>query len=203
MKILTYKLLIVIMVSGLAFITRIIVTDNDNYKIYNDTLEYKIKSLINNNDCSVVIAGDSRAERQLIPAVIINNYNIKAVNIATSSCDITTLYNALKKYNLLEKPVTFIISASFFQINDGAIDYGHISMAQIASMSISDKFKVFGIGNSNLYKNYISLAVPEKNSLDNLGYHAVKGNLERPPRFGTDPKLTTHPWYKNINMVLS
>lgn len=198
------------------FILIVSYVDNSSYDIYNDDLENKIIELTKlNSNFSLVLAGDSRAERQIMPAIIESRYNIKSINIATSSCDIVTMYNALKKYHLVDKSITVVVSAGFFQVNDGAIDTGYISMAQMINMPLKDKLRLFSNNLTGFYRKYSdALKVNITNQIKgipgyldksderliHLGFKPIYGNLKLPVDLISNPKTTKHSWYKNINI---
>ena len=83
--------------------------------------------LINKNDVEhseIIISGDSRAEFQIDPALL-NQYTQKnCINVAESAFDLFSLTERLKISSLKNK--TFVVSSSFWQINDGSIDKGYI-----------------------------------------------------------------------------
>ncbi len=187
----------------------IYIVDNYSDHVFNGGMENKIRVLTKDFSPEIIIAGDSRAERQVIPEIINSRFNRKAINIATSSGDITTTYYALEKYNLLDKPITIIISASIFQINDNALDNGYISKAEVTSMSVFEKYKLYKNNPSEVYSIYItciksmireytSKSLHKNSPVKDLGYFPVVGNLELPIKYSIEPMTTTHPWYKKI-----
>jgi hypothetical protein len=182
--------------------------------IFNDELERKISVLIKNKDeVNIIIAGDSRAERQVIPNIIEHETGLKTVNIATTACDLITLYKAFKKYEFLNNDkITLIVSTSIFQVNDGAIDTGYISYACIAEMSIIEKLIMFNLKLKELllvYKNMISQAIATKkenfslydNDKINKGFSPFGGNIKLPINIKLDTVRTQHEWYKNLNIA--
>ncbi|HXV22126.1 MAG TPA: hypothetical protein VD811_14155 [Desulfuromonadales bacterium] len=198
------------------FVAIVYCVDNSSYNVYNDDLEKKITEFTKPKyDYTLVIAGDSRAERQLVPDIILSKYNIKSINIATSACSVSNMYNALKKYDLLDKQITVVVSVGFFQINDGAIDTGYISMAEIISMSLKDKFILFANDIGGLYRNYLNalqenivnffIKAPFRlkendERLEHHGFKPIDGSINLPLDFSTDSENTKHSWYKNINV---
>lgn len=183
--------------------------------IFDNELETKILTLIVNNkdDVNLIVAGDSRAERQVIPEIIEKETGLKAVNIGTPSCDLITLYNALNKYNLLGQNKTFIISASIFQVNDGATDYGYISPSLILNMSTWEKL-VFFLKKPSIYTNmtlkigfhYAEKFFVKKNNFDENylkkgGVLEIEESAKLPISISLDPQKTQHPWYKNIEIT--
>jgi hypothetical protein len=189
----------------------IVIVDMYSDHVFNPAIDNKIRILTKHVNPDIIIAGDSRAERQVIPKLINSRFNMKSINIATSNGDITTTYYALKKHDLLDKPITVIISASFYQINDSAIDRGYISMAEVINMSVLDKYMIFKAHPSELYSLYASgfmsmlqkkaiNSLTEKSLLNDLGFLAVTGNLKLPINYSVDPMTTSHAWYKNMSI---
>src|SRR5210317_1675680 len=69
---------------------------------FHEDLNRKINTFINKENIpDIIIAGDSRAERHLIPSIFEERLQKSTVNIAVNSGDITMLYNALKKNKFL------------------------------------------------------------------------------------------------------
>jgi hypothetical protein len=198
------------------FVVSAIYIDSSPDDIYNDDLENKIVALTKSNpDFSLVVAGDSRAERQVMPTEIEKTYDIKTINIATSSCDVVTTYKALKKYKLLEKPLTIIVSSSFCQVNDGAIEPGYVSMGLLVNLSLIDKVVLFRSNINELRKMYFdvlrdrivnhnkvkSIGLDKDDPrLKQLGFLPVDGSIKLPIDYSSDPETTKHHWYKNINI---
>ena len=77
----------------------------------NTSMEIKIKMRsIDTTKTNIIIAGDSRAERQLIPKVIKSETGINTINIAVSDGDlISTIYSIKKFYS--NSDIIFVISA--------------------------------------------------------------------------------------------
>lgn len=212
MAIIIRKLLFILMPFLAVFIFIINYVDNCPYYIGNDELENKIIEFTKINPrFSLVVAGDSRAERQVIPSVIESRYSIKTINIATAGCDVVTMYNALNKHNLLGKPLTVIVSASFAQVNDGIVESGQISMPALINIPLIDKIILFNNNLSEIRKMYfkaIRKIMFNKSNNSNksdswlrcLGFKPVYGELKLPIDYSNDPKTTKHRWYKNINI---
>ena len=161
--------------------------------------------LINNNDINksaIIISGDSRAEYQIDPALL-NQYTHKnCINIAESAFDLFSLTERLKLSSLKNK--TFVISSSFWQINDGSIDKGYIREEALSKLSFQEKIA--------LYQNRLTGLIEAQNSLflhrflntDTI----VLGNKDKKLNKGygiypcknvelSENHFKNHPWYKN------
>jgi hypothetical protein len=113
------------------------------FTFHND-LNRKINTLIDDNDIpTIIIGGDSRAERQLKPLIFEEKLGLCTVNIAVNSGDISMLYNGLKKYNLMQKDNTLIISVSSIEINDNVINKWGIPHAAVTNISFLDNLVLF------------------------------------------------------------
>jgi hypothetical protein len=158
----------------------------------------------------VVIAGDSRAERQLIPKQIQKESGLSAVNIACSGCDIVRTYDFLDSLDAFNKHRVFIISSSAFQINDGAIDTGYLSISMLRRMNLIERLKMFG-GDFYLRTNeavsthydraeYLT-ALRESTLPDdvrhNLGFFPTDASNPSCSEVVLNRFTTSHSWYKN------
>ena len=114
--------------------------------------------LINKNDVEhseIIISGDSRAEFQIDPALL-NQYTQKnCINVAESAFDLFSLTERLKLSSLKNK--TFVVSSSFWQINDGSIDKGYIREEALSKLSFKEKI--------TLYQNRLTDLIEAQNSL--------------------------------------
>lgn len=129
---------------------------------FNDDINKKINSLIQDtNEPMIIIGGDSRAERQVVPRLIEDKFGIKTVNIGVNSGDIAILYNALKNHNLTNTNNTLIISVSSIEINDSVIDKWGIPQAYVTYISTVDNIKLFGDRYLNMMHERIKLILGE------------------------------------------
>ena len=211
------KIFIKILIIIAPLLLPVIVLSQDPYAAYNENLTSKIKVLTKHYNYSLIIAGDSRAEWQIIPKVIQEKFQIDSINIGTTSCDVITTFNAMKKQHMLEKPLIVIISAGFHQVNDGAIDLPYMSLAELANMTIGEKLNLYEDNYSNLYITYarefakmfqskfkkeiakfIDSGEPADVYLNDFGYCRIEGNLPAYKNMQVDPEVTTHPWYRKI-----
>ena len=159
--------------------------------------------LINKNDVEhseIIISGDSRAEFQIDPALL-NQYTQKnCINVAESAFDLFSLTERLKLSSLKNK--TFVVSSSFWQINDGSIDKGYILEEALSKLSFKEKI--------TLYQNRLTDLIEAQNSLfmhrflntDTL----VLGNKDKKLNRGygiypcksvdlSENHFKNHPWY--------
>lgn len=178
--------------------------------VFNVDLENKIISLVDGHVNELIVAGDSRAHRQVDPEYIYDEYGYSAINIAVNSGELITTYNALKKYDLLGTN-NIILSVSFFQANDGASEPGYLSTAAIVNMSLAEKFKYLSEDSVFYLKLYQKeffqqivfpqlLSRPQESTFENLGFLPTQGQMSMPIPYSADPQKTTHPWYKDIDL---
>ena len=177
--------------------------------VLDSTLESKIASLvIDMSKINVIIAGDSRAERQLSPKIIKEQTGFNAINIATSSCDLLTTVTAIKQKYVINSKTIFVISASSFQINDGAVDPGYLSLKCFHDMSLFDKFWLYKGNLSALIRIQDQLIdayrqlLQNKESIDTslikeAGFLGIDGNVDTKSDIENTKK--NHAWYKNVN----
>lgn len=190
-----------------------------DYKLNEQSIEMGIESKISNlkidkNKINIIVAGDSRGERQLIPKIIESNTGYNSINIAVNAGDLVSTVFAIKKHysgsNLI-----FIISASSWQINDGAISPGYLSAKCFQKLTTIEKLNFYKSNVwefVNLYKKLIKQTILSFFSSDasffnydskiisELGYQATSGVIAA---FNSDKEvnnyLSIHPWYMNIS----
>src|SRR5262245_49114786 len=88
--------------------------------VFEPRLEGKLQALVTDRT-RVLVAGDSRAERQIVPAAIEARTGWPSANVATTAQDLVTLRNALKRHGIPAHARILVLGASLFQVNDGAI----------------------------------------------------------------------------------
>ena len=114
--------------------------------IFNTELISKINTFTDDvNEPMIIVGGDSRAERQIIPKIMEERLGIKTINIAVSAGDVFILYNGLKKNNLADQEDILIISVSSWQINNNTVDLWGIPHTNITHMSFIDDIEIFGV----------------------------------------------------------
>lgn len=170
--------------------------------VFDARLEGKWQALVG-PDTGVVIAGDSRAERQIVPSVIAASLGTPAVNLATDAQDLITFRNAVWRHGWPASAGTLIVSTSVFQVNDGAIDVGYLSTPALLHLTRLERFGIYAdrLGHpvSPLAFNFRepSPSAPSVEIRDALGFAAVHQRLRTPlPRI----QLNEHPWYRRATI---
>ena len=183
--------------------------------IIDDRMEDKTSTLISVvKDPNVIVAGDSRAERQLVPNIIMRDNALKVINVASSSGDLVSFVAAIKKYHLDKKNRIFVLSVGISQVNDGATDDGYMSDKCFQRLSIMARLSIYkgNLWNLCLIQRRLSIKLlakvlhldrdldlggrnpPSENGY--LGVHGVlKGEL---PATELNRLLISHSWYKNV-----
>lgn len=178
----------------------------------NKMMSTKISKLpVKQGKLNIVIAGDSRAERQLIPKVIQEETGIPAINIAISNGELVTSLNAIKEhYN--DKNFIYVLSISSFQINDGATSPGYLSEKAFQKASLYEKWYLYknnGVGFIKIYGKLLDqiyheifnkVSYYDKNSLANQGFLGIDGYFKP---FVSQKEITNyihkHRHYENLS----
>jgi hypothetical protein len=170
--------------------------------VFDAKLEGKLRSL-GGAETQVIIGGDSRAEGQIVPAVIEARTGWRAANVATAGQDLVTLSNALARHGIPPAARLLIVSTSLFQVNDGAIDAGFMSTACLLNMTSRERARIYL---DRLGSPWSPLAFrftedpPAAVALDRL---RAKGFVANDKRLSLPlPKvlLNAHPWYRNVSL---
>lgn len=183
-----------------------------NYSFHND-INKKINSLIKNNtEPMIIIGGDSRTERQIIPSIIEDRFGLKTVNIGVNAGDIAILYNALMNHGITNPNNTLIISVSSIEVNDNVIDKWGIPHAYVTYISTFNNIKLFGDRYLNMIHERILLTLRElfkieanmelnssDNRLETKGFLAITGDISKYNFQEIDIYADTLKvgWYKN------
>ncbi|MFC1804806.1 hypothetical protein ACFLZ3_03150 [Candidatus Omnitrophota bacterium] len=198
-------------------------------EIFNDNIEYKLPALIKDHQpFDLIIAGDSAAERGIIPEIIERETGLNTMNIAGPGCGIVATNNLFKKYPfLINRNTTLFITATIFQVNDGAIDTIGKSKATMVNLSLLEKIKIFKwktldiipiykemllkLFSGFLYQKLFDVQAPQSGrallysrdyKIDSKGFFPTEGKDDSGPAIALNPDGTTnHPWYKNINLT--
>lgn len=110
---------------------------------FRDSVERRIAALaLTSPEKQVIIAGDSRAEIQIISPLLDSLTNTRSVNVAAGGCDLVTTYNALERNGLLTDGKVVILSVSLFQINENAFTPNIPSVASLLNMSPSESARL-------------------------------------------------------------
>ena len=150
----------------------------------------------------ILIAGDSRAERQIIPEMLKGKNQKNILNLAITSGDVNRLRDFIsnrKEAKLLFNSETILlISASPWQINDNHQKWGYLSYSTFKYLNLYEKFDI--LNNKKDYLKYV-LHIHKhnlknifniwtyNNEIDNLGYLAVKGNITNMPKSELDTMI--------------
>lgn len=181
-------------------------------KSLNVLIESKISHLeIDKNKTSIVIAGDSRAERQLIPSVIESVTGINTINIAVSNGELVSTVAAIRSHYHGSNFI-FVISASSWQINDGAVDQGYLSEKCFQKISIFEKYFLFRKEPTDFVRMYVRLIQStikslqdnkvdyDKSIIQTDGFNGVSGNFELLDGDSTiNQYIQRHKFYKNLS----
>jgi hypothetical protein len=168
----------------------------------NDIPDGFIKSI---EKTKIIVAGDSRADRQIDPRVIQQNTNSDILNIASTGWDLYSLSKMLLKTNVHDKII--VISASYFQFNDGAIDNGYLSLESYSDLSILQKVFLYSQRLDELFSIQLNLfeqSISSNYSNYYFGNYHRKNNLEFDEQECESFEISStwfdhHPWYKSPN----
>ncbi len=204
-----FSTVLVVLLGSLLLIMHII--QKNSYKV-NYRVENKIKNFtLDSKKLNILIAGDSRAEQQLIPKIFEEQYGYNSFNIATNSCDLVSTVASINKHYVNSKDkILFIISSSSAQINDGAVDFGYLSYIALTKLTLEEKLKLYKGRYADLFtlirRNTIEDIVSKFNLnplsnevINNKGVKFVDGELQTNLPY-TNQELNNHQWYKNISV---
>jgi len=182
--------------------------------VFDDDFEEKVQSLLlreDSNDVDVIICGDSRAERQLIPAVVEKETGLTAVNVATKGLDLISIANCFEKYGILSKMnAVLLISVSIFEVNDGAVGEGYTSAPCIFNLKWTDQIRLFKkhlpyLINKKIeyyteyFRSRTKTADKAGKEFAEKGYVGVEGTLRLVDgKLDMDLTEVRHPWYKDF-----
>ncbi|MBN1512095.1 MAG: hypothetical protein JXB13_08780 [Phycisphaerae bacterium] len=112
-------------------------------------LRYKVLKLTEDVRPEILIAGDSRAERQLIPERLAAAGNLApqaVVNIAQSACESCNARAAYMTFadRFAKRPIV-LLSVSVFSVNDRASHPGYLSDGMLWSVGLADRFRMVPI----------------------------------------------------------
>lgn len=170
--------------------------------VFDVSLDGKWQALVT-DETRVIVAGDSRAERQVMPSVIAARTGWRTANVATSAQDLVTLSNALKRHHPPAAARVLIVSVSMFQINDGAIDGGYLSTASLLNMTTWERARIYA---DRLGSPWSPLAFQ---FVDGPAAVVAPALLRQRGFVGSDKRLllplskmllNEHPWYRKISL---
>lgn len=183
--------------------------------ILDEELELKINTFLPvDNDVDLIIAGDSRAERQLIPEIFINELNLNTVNIAKDVGDIMSLIYSNRKYNFADSNKIFVICVSSLIINDGSYQNWFMSQASITEIGFLKRILLFrkdylenwyrrvGLIWEDLVFNKRFKKLPQDDMrLAHKGYYPIDEtiDIDKMHEIDQNPLTTEHLWYRKPN----
>ncbi|MCJ7801626.1 MAG: hypothetical protein MUP82_04635, partial [Candidatus Marinimicrobia bacterium] len=183
--------------------------------IFKDEIKAKINMFVTDfNEPMIIIGGDSRAERQIIPKIIEERFGISTINIGVSAGDIGSYYNALYEYDLINKDVLGIISVSSIEINDNVVGKWGIPHAYVTYISLFDNIKLFGWGFPSMmlerfrlifeeiFTNRLNYVLNDSDSrIETKGFLGISGDITRWEFDEINLKADTLKvgWYLNSN----
>jgi hypothetical protein len=168
------------------------------------------KQYLLKNDPTIIFAGDSRAERHLVPQIatdILNQPMGKIVNIALAGADPLMLLPIVRNNPKTFKNALVIISMSANQFNDGALKRGYFSKSMISKLSYSQQFEAFFPSHIKTLQDYYKTAIiqlftspqpPKRLFESSYGFMAVDGKLDSESL--NLYRLKKNPWYKNFKI---
>ncbi len=178
-------------------------------------LEAKINTFLpEGNTVELIIAGDSRAERQLIPALFKSEQNLETVNIAKDVGDVMSLVYANKKYEFADSSKVFVLGLSSLLTNDGAYENWFMSQASITEIGLVKQLLLFksdyienwyhrmGLIWDDLINDKRGIGLPQEDiRVKYNGYIPIDEYLDINEFFVNDlnPKTTKHLWYRKPN----
>ncbi len=114
-------------------------------EVLSNNLEGKICALANNFESpNLILAGDSRAQFQLIPEIFDQQLGKHSMNIAINYGDVITLYNAIQKYPaFFSKCGMLLISIGISEVNQGSLEYSYLSLASFVNFSLLDHLMIY------------------------------------------------------------
>jgi hypothetical protein len=147
----------------------------------------------------ILIAGDSRAERQIIPEILKGKNQKNILNLAISSGDVNRLrdfiHNRKEAKSLFNNKTILLLSTSPWQIDDNQQKWGYLSYSTFKYLSLYEKFDI--LNNKKDYLKYV-LSIHKFNlrnifnlwsyesEIDTLGYFAVQGDITNIPNSKLD-----------------
>ncbi|MHC4441290.1 MAG: hypothetical protein ACYTA5_01730 [Planctomycetota bacterium] len=109
-------------------------------------LRYKVMALIAEERPVLIVAGDSRAEQQIVPAVMAQSLGLpvkKIINTATSAGDSSSVLAICQEFaERFESNPIMLISVSLFSVNDGANAPDYLGDEVLWPLSLSDRLQI-------------------------------------------------------------
>jgi len=178
-------------------------------------LEAKINTFLpEGNNVELFIAGDSRAERQLIPSLFKSELSLETVNIAKDVGDVVSLVYANEKYNFADSSKVFVMCLSSLITNDGAYKNWFMSQASMTEIGlvkcillfkndyIENWYRRMGLIWDDLIKDKRGMGLPQEDiRVKYSGFMPIDKQLDIGDFSESDlnPKTTEHLWYRKPN----
>lgn len=178
-------------------------------------LEAKINTFLpEGNTVELIVAGDSRAERQLIPSLFKSEHNLETVNIAKDVGDVISLVYANKKYEFADSSKVFVMCLSSLLTNDGAYKNWFMSQSSITDIGFIKQLLLFksdyienwyhrmGLIWDDLINDKRGIVLPQEDiRVKYSGYIPIDEDLDINKFFvnNLNPKTTKHLWYRKPN----
>lgn len=163
----------------------------------------------------ILITGDSRAERQMIPEVFQQQLGVDAVNVALRSGELISIVKIFQKYGILETKPILVISATIFQVNDGAVDHDTIGLDSVMAMRWIDQVVLFrkklpemAYRKIQAYADCLEAALRDTDIREKRypedGYVGIDRNVDASVNLADyidlDPDKMKHPWYQDLRI---
>jgi hypothetical protein len=175
-----------------------------------ELLSKTIKLLQQVPNAKVIMAGDSKAERQLDPQIFVDA-GVPAVNIAVPSGDLYALVQNMAFLGLDKSPATFIFSVGSYQINDGHHDKDTYSAEQFFAYTPLERLRMFKssyflaartmLKKEQVYRNYGAIAQNIMNSpggYPNLGFLPVGPSDFSCQKFRHNSRVSPWSTYRDV-----
>lgn len=178
--------------------------------IFDPQLERKLQTCLDDGT-TVIVAGDSRAETQVVPEVIERATGLRTANVATPAGDLATLSRAIGRYGALARARALIVSTSIFQVNDAVIAPGYLSTACLLDMTLVEKLVVYRRAPGQLLATLATVPFERVQGTEAApaasyepcrwkGFVGREGTLKLPVSILLDPHTTEHVWYRDQHL---
>jgi len=163
----------------------------------------------------ILITGDSRAERQIVPEVFQQQLGVDAVNVALRSGELVSIDKIFQRHGILETKPILVISATIFQVNDGAVDHDTISLDSVVALPWVDQMVLFrkklpemAYRKIQAYADCLETSLRgsdiRKKHYPEDGYVGVDRTLDASVNLADhidlDPDEMKHPWYQDLRI---
>jgi len=169
--------------------------------VFNTEIENKINSLIKNkNERLIIIAGDSRAERHIVPQKIEDKFGIKTINIGVSGGDLHILLNSLKKYNINNPENILLVSSSSWQVNINALKSWGVSHSKVTEMPMLMQLRLYGKDIITIYHERLIKIIEEIFSSKSDRFLSVEDNRNQTSGFYAEDGTISKVFLDTVNI---